>query len=141
MFCITSFVIRIDSTISTPELKREDIVEKYKDSRESYNEETLKEFLWATIWYDHQMWHLDNNMMFCPFADIRIPEIVHRMSIEDITRNSVTGQIQRNIINRFRPDLLTLLSDYKNEKAVWANFRKNFVQDKMIGPNTKIIYR
>lgn len=123
-------------------LKRPNIVEKYKDSHMEFNnEDALKQFLWSTIWYDHQMWHLDNNLMFSPFADIRIPSIVHCMSIEDIALNSVTGQIQRNIVERFRPDLLPLLSDYKNEKTIWANFRKNFDQDKMIGSNTKLIYR
>ena len=123
-------------------LKRPNIVEKYKDSRMEFNDdESLKRFLWSTIWYDHQMWHLDNNLMFSPFADIRIPELVNRMSIEDITRNCVSGQIQRNIVERFRPDLLSLLSDYKNERGVWSNYRKNFDASAMVHPETKLIYR
>jgi hypothetical protein len=122
-------------------LKRPNIVEKYKDSMLEFSDDgDLKKFLWSTIWYDHQMWHLDNNLMFSPFADIRIPELVNRMSVEDITRNCVTGQIQRNIVERFRPDLLSLLSDYKNEKDIWKNFRANF-DESMIHSDTKIIYR
>lgn len=122
-------------------LKRPNIVEKYKDSMlEFADDEDLKKFLWSTIWYDHQMWHLDNNLMFSPFADIRIPELVNRMSVEDITHNCLTGQIQRNIVERFRPDLLSLLSDYKNEKTIWKNFRANF-NESMIHPDTKIIIR
>jgi hypothetical protein len=122
-------------------LKRPNIVEKYRDSMlEFSNDAELKRFLWSTIWYDHQMWHLDNNLMFSPFADIRIPELVNRMSVEDITRNCVTGQIQRNIVERFRPDLLSLLSDYKNEKSIWKNFNANF-DESMIHPDTKLIYR
>lgn len=123
-------------------LKRPNIVEKYKDSQMEFNnEDELRTFLWATIWYDHQMWHLDNNLMFSPFADIRIPEIVHRMSIEDITKNSVTGIIQRKIIERFKPELLSILSDYKNEKDIYKNFITNFDPTTMIDPNTKLIYR
>ncbi len=123
-------------------LKRPNIVEKHRNSILEFSGEVdLKKFLWSTIWYDHQMWHLDNNLAFSPFADLRIPNIVNRMSISDIAKNAVSGQIQKNIVKRFRPDLLCLLSDYKNEKAVWANFRKNFDQGKLIGPNTKIIYR
>jgi hypothetical protein len=122
-------------------LKRSSIVEKYRDSMLEFSDDAeLKRFLWNTIWYDHQMWHLDNNLMFSPFADIRIPELVNRMSVEDITRNCVTGQIQRNIVERFRPDLLSLLSDYKNEKNIWKNFKANF-DESMIYPDTKLIWR
>jgi len=122
-------------------LKRPKIVNKYKDSMLGFSDDDeLKKFLWSTIWYDHQMWHLDNNLMFSPFADIRIPELVNRMSVEDITKNCVSGEIQRNIVKRFRPDLYTLLSDYKNEKNIWKNFKANF-DESMIHSNTKIIYR
>jgi hypothetical protein len=124
-----------------PFLKRPNIVEKYRDSMlEFSSDEDLKRFLWSTIWYDHQMWHLDKNMFFCPFADIRIPELVHRMSIEDITHNAVTGQIQKNIINRLRPDLMCLLSEYKNEGDIWGNFKNNF-NTNMVPYPTKLIYR
>lgn len=122
-------------------LKRPNIVEKYRDSTlEFSNEFDLKKYLWSTIWYDHQMWHLDNNLNFSPFADLRIPTIVNRMSVEDIAFNCVSGQLQRNIINRFKPEALSLLSDYKNAQDVWGNFRANF-NESMIDPNTKIIYR
>jgi hypothetical protein len=122
-------------------LKRPNIVERYKDSMMQFeNEEELKKFLWSTIWFDHQMWHLDNNINFSPFADLRIPTIVNRMSVEDITHNCVSGQIQRNIINRFKPEALCLLSDYKNAQDVWGNFKENF-NESMIHPDTKIIYR
>ena len=137
---------RIDNLASQTDylywfLKRPNIVEKYRDSMlEFSNDEELKKFLWSTIWYDHQMWHLDNNLMFSPFADIRIPELVNRMSVEDITHNCVTGQIQRNIVKRFRPDLVSVLSDYKNEKAIWKNFRANFNKS-MLHSDTKLIYR
>jgi hypothetical protein len=122
-------------------LKRPNIVEKYRDSMlEFSDDDELKKFLWSTIWYDHQMWHLDNNLMFSPFADIRIPKLVNRMSVEDITKNCISGEIQKNIVKRFRPDLYALLSDYKNEKDIWKNFRENF-NESMIHPDTKIIYR
>lgn len=122
-------------------LKRSTTVEKYRDSTlEFSNQSDLKRFLWSTIWYDHQMWHLDNNMMFCPFADIRIPSIMNKVSIEDLALACTTGMIQRKIIERFKPELLSLLSDYKNEKDVWANFRANF-NESMVHPNTKIIHR
>lgn len=122
-------------------LQRPNTVEAYKNDNKNFaSDEDLKSFLWSTIWYDHQMWHLDNNMNFSPFADIRIPKTVHRMSVDDISRNSVSGQLQRNIIERFRPDLLCLLADYKNAGDVWKNFRENF-NESMVDPNTKIIYR
>lgn len=122
-------------------LKRPNIVETYKDSLMKFDsDKDLKTYLWSTIWYDHQMWHLDNNLFFCPFADIRIPNLMNRLSIEDITKNCVSGQIQKNIVGMLRPDLLPLLSDYKNEKDIWKNFRANF-NEAMVHPDTKLIYR
>jgi hypothetical protein len=137
---------RIDKLASEDEylywfLKRPNIVERYKDSMMQFkNEEELKKFLWGTVWFDHQMWHLDNNMFFSPFADLRIIKMVSRLSVKDITHCCVTGQIQKNIVKRFRPDLLPLLSDYKNAKDIWGNFRANF-NESMIHPDTKLIHR
>jgi hypothetical protein len=122
-------------------LKRPKVMAQYNESIKKYhNQESLKDFLYSTIFYDHQMWHLDNNMIFSPFFDIRIPHTMLRLSIEDITANCTTGVIQRNIINRFNPQLLLLVSDYKNEKDVWANFKKNWTKIKL-DPMTKIIIR
>lgn len=122
-------------------LKRPNVVQRYKDSDlQIANEAELKEYLWSTIWYDHQMWHLDRNMAFSPFFDVRIPELMNKLSAYDLARNCVTGLIQRNIIDRFRPNLLPLISDYKNEKDIWKNFRANF-NESMIHPDTKLIYR
>jgi hypothetical protein len=122
-------------------LKRPVFLEKYKDSKlEFSNDADLKKFIWSKIWYNHSMWHLDNNLMFSPFADIRIPNLVHRLSVQDMVKSCVSGQIQKNIIDMLRPDLLPLLSNYKNERDVWGNFRKNFTKS-MIHPGTKLIYR
>lgn len=113
-------------------LKRPVVVSKYKDSMIEYQDEKeLKDFLYGTIYYDHQMWHLDNNMTFSPFFDIRIPNTMMRLSIEDITKNCTTGSIQRKIVERFNPQFLSLLSDYKNEKDVWGNFKKNWANIKL----------
>ena len=122
-------------------LKRPNVVEKYKDSMEEFSsEQQLKKFLYWTIFYDHQMWHIDNNMTFSPFFDERIPNTMMRLSIEDITKNCTTGLIQRKIVERFNPQLLTLLSDYKNEKDVWGNFRKNWANI-VLDPKVKINIR
>ena len=122
-------------------LKRPNIVEKYKDSVNKFTDDkSLKEFLYETIYYDHQMWHLDNNLTFNPFFDIRIPNTMMRLSIKDITKNCTTGIIQRKIVERFNPQLLSLLSDYKNEKDVWGNFRKNWSTIKL-DPLVKINIR
>jgi hypothetical protein len=65
-------------------------------------------------------------MTFSPFFDIRITDTMMQLSIDDITKNSTNGIIQKKIVKRFNPQLLLILSDYKNEKSVFANFRKNF---------------
>jgi hypothetical protein len=106
-------------------LKRPSL-ERYKQSMLKFeNDIELKQYLFNTIFYDHQMWHLDNNIVFSPFFDIRIPKVTSRLSIEDLTANCLNGIIQLSIIQCFCPELLPLLSDYKNEKDIWVNFRKN----------------
>jgi hypothetical protein len=109
-------------------LHRPNIVEQYKDSMLVFdNDQELKDYLaYCTIFHDYQMWHVDNNMTFSPFADYRITQTINRLSVEDITKNSVSGLIQREIIKRFKPELLSLVSEYKNSKDTYANFRQNF---------------
>lgn len=122
-------------------LKRPVVIAKFKDSvEEYYDQESLKNFLYETIYFDHQMWHLDNNMTFNPFFDIRISNTMMRLSVEDITKNCTTGLIQRKIVERFNPQLLLLLSDYKNEKDIWGNFNKNWPSIKL-DPSIKINIR
>lgn len=104
------------------------------------SEKELREYLWSTIWYDHQMWHLDNTMVFCPFADLRIPEIALRLSIDDLIKCSVNGNIQRKVIERFAPDKLALVSKYKNTGDVWGNFKKNFKRT-MVDSQTNFVVR
>jgi hypothetical protein len=110
----------------------------FKDRVDASTPTKLKEHLWNTIWYDHQMWHLDNNMYFCPFADLRIPEIALKLSVDDLIKFGVNGDIQRHIINRFAPERLPLISKYKNTGDVWYNFKKHFKRT-MISADTNFI--
>lgn len=114
------------------------IYNRLKDGIDVSTPDKLRDYLWTTIWYENQIWHLDNNMFFSPFADLRIPEIALRLSIEDLLKFSVNGTIQRHIIERFAPDKLNLVSKYKNTGDVWKNFHKNFKRS-MIGEKTNFI--
>lgn len=90
------------------------------------NEQDVLDHCNHSIYYDHQMWHIDNNYHFSPFYDIRIAEIINQLSLDDIVCNALNAVIQKNIITYNRPDFLQLLSKYKNEGDIWANYRKNF---------------
>lgn len=117
-------------------------VEAFKNQKLVFHDEyALKLFLFETVFYDFQMWGIDNNLHFSPFYDIRIPYIMARLSVEDLTINAVTGDIQRRIIQKHKPELMDLLSDYKNEKDVWGNFRQNFDEKVHVTEGIKIIYR
>jgi hypothetical protein len=111
---------------------------RIRDQIDTSTPEKLKEHLWNTIWYDHQMWHLDNTMIFSPFADLRIPEIALKLPIEDLIKFGVNGDIQRHIIKRFAPERVPLTSQYKNTGDVWHNFKKNFKRT-MLGKDTNFI--
>lgn len=90
------------------------------------NERDVLDWCNRSVFYDHQMWHIDNNYHFSPFNDIRIAEIVNQMSLTDIVSNALNAIIQKNIIRYNRPDFMNLLADYKNEGNIWANYKKNF---------------
>jgi hypothetical protein len=122
-------------------LKRQKIIDKFKNSILSFKDDNeLKKYLYDTIFVDYQMWHIDNNMSFSPFFDIRITDTMMKLSIDDITTNAMNGTIQKNIVNRFNSQLLSILSDYKNEKSVFGNFRKNFGSIKL-DDNVKVNLR
>jgi len=124
-------------------LLRPSAIKRYKEIANNisfHSEADLRTYLWGTIWYDHQNWHVDNNMVFCPFADIRIPTIALQLSVDDLASCCVSGKIQKNIIRRYKPEYLSLLSDYKNEKALFSNFSKNFHKISL-AKETKLIYR
>lgn len=126
----------IYSYIKQPSLVR--IYDVFKKNIDASTQEKLREHLWNTIWIVHQMWHVDDNMFFCPFADLRIPEIAFRLSIEDLLKCSSNGALQRHIIDRFAPDRAGLISKQKNIGDVWYNFKKNFKRS-MIGKDTKFV--
>lgn len=96
----------------------------------------LKKYCFDSIKYDHQMWHMDNNFFVSPFFDSRIAKICHRLSLEDICKNAVNGIIQRNIIKKFRPEFLSLLSNYKNAGNLYTNFNKNWSKIKLSSQTT-----
>lgn len=90
------------------------------------NEIELKNYCFKTIFDDYQMWHIDNNLHFSPFYDIRIPKICYNLTLEDICKNAANGIIQKKIIERFNPNFLQLLADYKNSGNIFRNYKKNW---------------
>lgn len=101
--------------------------DKFKNTMLKFDsDQLLKNHLYDAIFYDYQMWHFDNNMTFNPFFDTRIADTMMNLSIADITKNALNGIIQKKIVERFNPQLLSILADYKNEKRPLDNFRKNF---------------
>ena len=107
-------------------LKRPSLDNYKKSMLQFKGEQSLKEYLYDTIFFDYQMWHFDNNMTFSPFFDIRISDTMMKLSIDDITKNALNGTIQRKIVERFNPQLLLILAEFKNEKGPFNSFRKNF---------------
>lgn len=99
--------------------------------REFTTEKECKDYCYETVFYDHQMWHIDNNYHISPFFDIRIAQVCYRLSIEDICKNAANGIIQKNIIKRYRPEFLQLLSDYKNSGDIYKNFKNNYSKIKL----------
>jgi len=89
-------------------------------------ENDLLDYCNASIFFDYQMWHIDNNFHFSPFYDFRITEVINQLSLDDITSNGFDAIIQKKIIQMNNPEFLSILSDFKNERNIWRNYRLNF---------------
>lgn len=90
------------------------------------NLDDLLDYCNASVFFDYQMWHIDNNLHFSPFFDYRITEVINKLSLDDIIQNASDATIQKNIIKLNRPNFMSILSDYKNEGSIFKNYKKNF---------------
>lgn len=111
--------------LQRPECKKNTCDREFKDEKE------VKDYCFNSIFHDYQMWHIDNNYHFSPFYDQRIAEICHRLSLDDLIKNAANGLIQKNIIEKYNPNLLCLLADYKNYGAIHKNFVNNWSKIKL----------
>jgi hypothetical protein len=121
-------------------MRRDDIVSRSKHARPvvSTEHELFTTLLQMTI-YDYQMWHLDNNIHFSPFYDLRIPEVMTHLSVDDLYENCKTAIVQKKVIALLEPQLIDLVSTYKNSGDVFENYRKNF--GKIVLPSTVTVKR
>lgn len=121
-------------------LKRPDIAKQKIEAPNFVDEGHVKKWCYHSIESDNQMWHIDNNFHFSPLFDRRITETVYRLSIDDLLFNLKHGHIQKEIIKRFKPSFLPLLSDYKNSHDIFGNFKKNWKNVKL-NPRVNISLR
>jgi hypothetical protein len=121
-------------------LNRPDIASRKIDLPNFIDEQHVKNWCYHSITSDDQMWHLDNNFHFSPLFDSRITDVAYRLSLNDLIFNLRHGHIQKKIIERFRPNFLQLLSDYKNAMDIYGNFKKNW-RNVRLNPETKVTIR
>jgi hypothetical protein len=74
---------------------------------------------------DFQMWHLDEHIHYSPYFDIRIYEVMRKLSVDDIIQHGLTACIQRKIIDLVNPKFNLLLSDQKNTEFNFENYNIN----------------
>lgn len=81
----------------------------------------------SSVAYDFQIWHIDENIHFSPFYDKRIIDVLLHLNEADLIENSLHVTIQKNIIKRFNPIMLSYLDDFKNDMTVnFVNLKKNY---------------
>lgn len=117
-------------------MKRDSVAANaHKFTTVAATEAELFAMLFGTTLYDYQMWHIDNNIHFSPFYDIRIPEVMAQLSVDDLYLNCKTAIVQRKVIALLEPHILSLVADFKNAGDVFTNYRKNFNKETML-PST-----
>lgn len=63
---------------------------------------------------DHQHWHLGNTLTFTPFKDLALTEIMLRLDPSDLIEQIIDASINRELIKKFHPACIDLLSTTKN---------------------------
>jgi hypothetical protein len=63
---------------------------------------------------DHQHWHLGNTLTWTPFKDSEILKFILRLDIDDLLQQASDAVINKKLIERFHPEVLKLVSNYKN---------------------------
>ena len=63
---------------------------------------------------DHQHWHIDETVCFTPFKNISIPNIMLNLPKQNIIKQILDAQFNKDLIIKNNPDDLKFLSTYKN---------------------------
>ena len=69
---------------------------------------------------DPQHWHLGNTLTWTPLRDLDIFKQCLALSFDDGIKQVVNGQISKDLIARNNPELLSMLSKYKNNESFGA---------------------
>ena len=81
---------------------------------------SLKNKIIDTISNDCQHWHLGNTITWTPFKDIELLKICLSLNAKDLTEQVLDAALNKNVIKKMYPKLLTIISEQKN-----INFREN----------------
>jgi hypothetical protein len=79
------------------------------------NKKDVQDYIMGMCVNDHQHWHLGNTLTFTPFKDIRILATMLEMEKNDIAECIADAKLQRTLIERNNPALLSCLDQYKNQ--------------------------
>jgi hypothetical protein len=90
-----------------------ELYDKYKDVEFTF-EGDLKTFLLNLTRCDYQHWHLGNTLFFSPFTNLNILNLFLNLSYNTARAQMLDASVSKQLIERNRPGLLSLLSPLKN---------------------------
>jgi len=70
---------------------------------------------------DWQHWHLGPTISYTPLRDIKIFQLIARLNFDDLVQQIMNSSVQRELIKRNNPELLTILSTNKNNSNYMEN--------------------
>ena len=106
-------------------------------NEQHHSVDNLHEKLLSQIDVDYYMWHIDQNFHVSPFYDKRIAETCVRLSMTDLIENCKNGTVEKLVLQKIRPDFVSLISQYKNYGRVMENFDKNVANLQLKGFDNK----
>lgn len=101
-------------------LRNKDTVLKYWDQRSSLKTKfqtypDLVNYLLDISINDFQHWHLGNTLTWTPFMDAELTKIILSLDPSDILAQIIDGYISKRLIQKLDSELLTLVSERKND--------------------------
>lgn len=105
--------------------------EYLKNTVSDVTQDQAKYIIYHGLYPNYQVWHIDDTLTFCPYHDMRLASSVLSLEVPEIVKLSLHGTIQKMVIERLTPGLLTCLDSHKNTFSSGSNLKKNLEKVKL----------
>ena len=96
----------------------------WAEQQQNYLHKSLKDTIYECCHHninDWQHWHFGNTLTWTPLRDLSIFKLIARLPIDELKQQIMNSVIQRRLITKNNPEILTYLSTKKNSANSFEN--------------------